>query len=194
MAQSTKQKIARQAGEMLRLRGYEGTSLNDLVAGAGVSKGAFFHYYPNKQAISREVIETYVTEQLLRPLEKQLSEKQSVKEALFAWLEDFYTDFAAHDFKGGCLLGNLALELSDRSEAAREDIKTHFMALENTLVPFLKSLTEQGKLLMEPRQFARLFINAFQGTVMAVKVHKDHIRASRDFQALAGLIEYLIKD
>jgi TetR/AcrR family transcriptional regulator, cholesterol catabolism regulator len=32
-------------------RGYENVSLNDLLAAAGTSKGAFYHYFPSKEAL-----------------------------------------------------------------------------------------------------------------------------------------------
>jgi AcrR family transcriptional regulator len=32
-------------------RGYENTSLNDVIAESGASKGAFYHYYPSKEAL-----------------------------------------------------------------------------------------------------------------------------------------------
>jgi AcrR family transcriptional regulator len=32
-------------------RGYDNTSLNDVIAEAGMSKGAFYHYFPSKEAL-----------------------------------------------------------------------------------------------------------------------------------------------
>jgi AcrR family transcriptional regulator len=32
-------------------RGYDNTSLNDVIAEAGISKGAFYHYFPSKEAL-----------------------------------------------------------------------------------------------------------------------------------------------
>ena len=47
---------------------------------------------------------------------------------------------------------------------------------------------------MEPRQFARLLSSSLQGVMLTVKVHKDKNRAAREFQALAEMIEWMIKD
>ncbi|MEY8015638.1 TetR/AcrR family transcriptional regulator [Mycobacterium servetii] len=38
------------AGLFLR-RGYDNVSLNDLIAAAGISKGAFYHWFPSKEAL-----------------------------------------------------------------------------------------------------------------------------------------------
>ncbi len=40
-----------------RKLGYHGTSVNDIVDQAGVSKGGFYHYYPSKEALFVEVME-----------------------------------------------------------------------------------------------------------------------------------------
>ncbi len=39
------------AAELFLRHGYENVSLNDLIADAGVSKGAFYHWFPSKDAL-----------------------------------------------------------------------------------------------------------------------------------------------
>lgn len=194
MAKTTQAKIIDKAEKLLWQQGYEGTSLNDVVGKAGVSKGAFFHYYPNKQSISRDVINKYSREQLMAPLEKQLSEADSMKSALVNWIGEFFENFKNNNFKGGCLLGNMALELSDQNDHAREVIKQHFLDLENVIASHLKYVEDEGRMAMPPRQFARLLLAAMQGATMMSKVHKDNNRASREFQAIAQFIEMAIKE
>lgn len=194
MAKNTRAKIVEKAEKLLWNQGYEGTSLNEVVDKAGVSKGAFFHYYPNKQAISQEVINKYTQEQLIAPLKKHLEESTSVKNGLFNWVSDFYQTYKGHNFKGGCLLGNMALEMSDQNEAARELIKGHFLEIENIITSKLRPVMDEGKLFIEPRQLARLIIASLQGVILTTKVHKDSNRAGREFQAIAQMIEYTIKD
>ena len=193
MNQTTKKKIIKTASDLLWRDGYEGASLNNVVKQAGVSKGAFFHYYPSKQAITVEILGTYAQEHILGPLEKHLADSHDPKTGLFAWLEESFGAYSQWDYKGGCMLGNFALELSDKDEALREQMKSIFLAWENILVNALRAPAKDGKLMMEPRQFARLIISTYQGVLLTIKVHKDHNRASRDFQALAELIERMIR-
>jgi AcrR family transcriptional regulator len=39
------------AAELFVRRGYDNVSLNDLIADAGISKGAFYHWFPSKEAL-----------------------------------------------------------------------------------------------------------------------------------------------
>jgi AcrR family transcriptional regulator len=43
--------ILDQALALFCSRGYDNASLNDLIAEAGISKGAFYHYFPSKEAL-----------------------------------------------------------------------------------------------------------------------------------------------
>lgn len=193
-AQKTQQNIIDKAQKRIWTQGYEGTSLNQVVADAGVSKGAFFHYYPNKHAISEQVISKYVQENLLDTLDKHMANASSVKKGLLDWVMEFYQTFQANNWKGGCLLGNMALELADQNEAARESLSQHFLDLENTLADYLRPLEAQEKLAIERRQLVRLLIACIQGITMMVKTHKDDTRAARQFQAVGQFIEFSIKD
>lgn len=51
-------------------RGYENVSLNDLLAVAGTSKGAFYHYFPSKEALVTALAERSAAEafEVLRPV------------------------------------------------------------------------------------------------------------------------------
>lgn len=190
----TRAHILKQAVRMFWFGGYEGTSLNDLVAEAGVSKGAFFHYYPNKQAIAVDVVADYAAQELKERLEQALGESADVKAALYNWISGIFEAYKAYRFKGGCLLGNLALELSDRDEAVREAVKTEFLEIENRLCSALKPLEAQGRLQMEARQLARLLIASIQGVTLMTKAHKDSNRAGREFMALGQLLGLTIRD
>lgn len=192
--QTTQKKIVNAAERLILRRGYDGTSLNDVVSAAGVSKGALFHYFTSKRAVSQNILEKYAQEQIFAPLERHLSASPSVKTGLMNFVQETYTLYEQRKFIGGCLVGNFAVELSDRDESVREQVKQIILQWENQLVGFLRPLAAEGKLSMEPRQFARLFIAAFQGAMMMAKVHKDHIRATREFMAVGQLIEAVLQD
>ncbi|HCQ70648.1 MAG: hypothetical protein CL570_07425 [Alphaproteobacteria bacterium] len=193
----TKKKILQHAKTLLWQRGYEGMSLNDLVAKAKISKGGLFHYFPNKKAITTTVLERYFIKHITTVLENHMQGAENamqVKVALLNWLEETYKNYAEKDFKEGCMLGNFALETADTEEDLRELMKAMFIAWENQLVSYLRPLAQDGKLLMDARQFARLLIAMLEGITMTCKVHRDNIRASRDFQAVAEFIERMIRD
>jgi AcrR family transcriptional regulator len=52
------------AQSLFLARGYDNASLNDIIAEAGVSKGAFYHYYPSKEALLEALAERFARQAL----------------------------------------------------------------------------------------------------------------------------------
>ena len=64
----TRSHILDVAGELFAERGYDATSVADICARAGVTKGAFYHHFESKQAVFLELRDRW-----LAPLETQLT-------------------------------------------------------------------------------------------------------------------------
>lgn len=191
---STDKRLLDSAERLFWHHGHHGSSLDRIANDAGQSKGAVFHYFRNKKDITSQVLKKYADEQVLGPIHKHFKASQNTKEALLSWGYEIYQDYVKANFKGGCLLGNMALELSDVDESVRQEMASIFLEWENTLASYFKDEMRMGEILMEPRQFARMVIATLQGITMTTKVHKDKNRAAREFQAFAEMIERLIKD
>lgn len=54
-ATATRRRLVDVAHELFSERGYEGTSIDDVLARAGVSKGALYHHFDNKEALFEAV-------------------------------------------------------------------------------------------------------------------------------------------
>lgn len=193
LSKGTPAKIIDAAKQLFWHQGYKATSLDDIARTAGQSKGAFFHYFRSKNDVARLALNKYAEEEIFTPLSNHFSQSSNIKEALLGWGHELYSAYGQKGYKGGCLLGNMNLELSDRDEDVRQEIARLMLEWENRLTGFFKEEGRSGELLMEPRQFARVVIASLQGTIASVKGHKDKNRAAREFQALAELFERLIK-
>jgi len=66
--EETRAHILDAAGELFAERGYDATSVADICAQAGVTKGAFYHHFASKQAVFLELRDRW-----LAPLEAQLT-------------------------------------------------------------------------------------------------------------------------
>ena len=61
---ASKDKLLRVAFRLFVTNGFDRTSMADLAQAAGVSKGAFHHYYPRKQDILDACLKTYFSDGL----------------------------------------------------------------------------------------------------------------------------------
>jgi len=75
--EETRSHILDVAGELFAERGYDATSVADICAQAGVTKGAFYHHFESKQAVFLELRDRW-----LSPLEAQLKLARDPNETL----------------------------------------------------------------------------------------------------------------
>lgn len=58
LAEETRQLLVSVARQLFTDRGYGATSIEDIVQGAGVARGALYHHFESKEAVFREVYDT----------------------------------------------------------------------------------------------------------------------------------------
>ena len=190
----TKLKIVESAEKLFWHQGHKATSLDEIAKDAGQSKGAFFHYFKSKGDVTRLVLQKYAQEELFAPLEREFAGADDLKPALLGWATYMYEAYTKNQYQGGCLLGNMALELADQDEDLRGEMAAIFLEWENRLVGFIREYAEPEELRMQDRQFARILMACLQGITMSIKVHKDKNRAAREFRAMGEMIEELFRD
>ncbi len=54
--QNRRERLLLAAIDVIRVRGYGATRVDDIAAAAGVTKGSFFHHFPTKEACAREAV------------------------------------------------------------------------------------------------------------------------------------------
>lgn len=75
------QKLLQTGRELFIAKGYEGTSLNELVEHAGGSKASVYSYFKNKEGLFRAVMDEMMRD-LLSPLDEPIDESHSLEESL----------------------------------------------------------------------------------------------------------------
>jgi AcrR family transcriptional regulator len=75
--EETRSHILDVGGELFAERGYDATSVADICARAGVTKGAFYHHFASKQSVFLELRDRW-----LGPLEAQLTLPRGADETL----------------------------------------------------------------------------------------------------------------
>lgn len=121
LALATKTKLLNAALKLVRTNGYEATSVDDLCRDAGVSKGAFFHYFKSKEdlAVAATGHWTAVTGQVFATA--PYNDYEDPLDRLIA-----YIDFRAQLLSGRtlpestCFLGMMAQELFSSNPVIRD--------------------------------------------------------------------------
>ena len=73
-AEATRLTILQKAFELIYVKGYQTTSIDDILATTQVTKGAFYYHFKNKDemgiAIIDELIKPTLTDSFMEPLQK----------------------------------------------------------------------------------------------------------------------------
>jgi TetR/AcrR family transcriptional regulator, transcriptional repressor for nem operon len=124
--------------------GVAGTSTPAVRDAAGVSSSQIYHYFADKDDLTRAVI-AFQTEAILSYQAASLARLDSL-DALRAW-RDVVVDAARQQHgAGGCPLGSLSSELSDDHSWARDALAASFTAWSEAIRTGLAAMTVNGTL------------------------------------------------
>jgi len=123
---ATRQRLVESARYLFWERGFAGTSMADLLAHAKVNSGSFYHFFDSKEALLREVLESYLV--ALHPMIVAPAYAAASKpiERIFAILEGYRERILMTDAQYGCPLGRLALEIDPENRPAHKLIAENF--------------------------------------------------------------------
>src|SRR5260370_16230512 len=114
---ATRKRIVAAAAALIRERGVAETSLDDVIARAGVSKSQLYLYFPGRAALLRGVV-AHNGELVLDAQEPHLGSLESWK-AVRAWLDALVELQVAAGARGGCPVGALVGQLAETDEQTR---------------------------------------------------------------------------
>ena len=145
--------------------GFQGVSVDDIVAKTGLTKGAFFHHFPSKDhvghAIIDEVLTALVRGRWLAPLE---SCKNPV-EGITRQLEKIIEQTPEKDLALGCPLNNLTQEMSAVDPVFRKKLTAVLEFWVGGVEGHLRRAQKDGYLSKKahPRQVAEFVVMAHEG-------------------------------
>src|SRR5579862_6575613 len=146
---SAKTKLLDAAVDVIRAKGYSATTVDDLCQAAGVTKGAFFHYFASKEALAiaaaghfaalaARLFGTVPYRQLADPVERLLGYVEFRKALLRGELSEFT-----------CLLGSLVQETYQThpgiQEACEKGLSEHTVMLEQDIAAALRKYPSDGQ-------------------------------------------------
>jgi len=175
-ATATRDQILDAAARLIHLRGYHGTSLDDVLRGSGVGKGNFYYYFRSKEDLGFAIIDRVVERFLERTLEPAFVDLTADPlDQVRAFLDRLLEVQRQRNCVGGCPMGNLASELSDVHEGFRQRLADIFERWRVMLAATLERGRESGRLRadLDAASAAGFVVAALEGAILMAKVTKD---------------------
>ena len=175
-AAATRDQILDAAARLIHLRGYYGTSLDDVLRESGVGKGNFYYYFRSKEDLGFAIIDRVVERFLERTLEPAFVDLTADPlDQVRAFLDRLLEVQRQRNCVGGCPMGNLASELSDVHEGFRQRLANIFERWRVTLATTLERGRASGRLRadLDAASAAGFVVAALEGAILMAKVTKD---------------------
>ncbi len=193
-AERTTAYIIETVAPVFNKHGYIGTSMSDLTEATGLTKGALYGNFENKEALALAAFE-YSSKRLLETIGEKLNTEGSSLEKLFA-LTKFYRNYDIFTLDmGGCPVLNVGVDAQHNNEllksAAKETIKT----IEGKIALVLENGVNNNelKLPVTPLQFAKQFYTMLQGAVAMATITGDRKYLLNTVAYLEQLVQKEIK-
>ncbi|MGV9700586.1 TetR/AcrR family transcriptional regulator [Streptomyces sp. NPDC003470] len=176
--------------ELFWRRGYEATSMSDLVEHLGVGRASIYATFGNKRELYLKALERY-EQGLLPELLEELARPGPALPGVRSLVRRYAAEATAEDERGrGCFVTNTAAELAPHDPVAARRVERNWDRLETVLHAALTRARAQGELPAgrDPLTLARMLLVLLQGLRVVGKASQDPARV-RDAaeQALALL-------
>jgi TetR/AcrR family transcriptional repressor of nem operon len=190
---SLKGKFIQESLKLFSLKGFESTSIHDILSAANASRGGFYCHFASKEDLFHEVLKearNIWRERNLAGLDRVKESGRKLKKLLQNYCNRYLLD--TDNFPGGCIFVKFAVELGDLRPHLAQEVHKGFIGLKK----MIKRLLAEGQAAGE---FARnidldvateILFNGMLGASISYNTDKSvrHLKHS-----INALIDYLEK-
>jgi TetR/AcrR family transcriptional repressor of nem operon len=171
----TREALVRAGLEVLTEKGFSTSGIDEILRRVAVPKGSFYHYFPSKDVFGIELVDRYAA-YFARKLDRFLADESLTPlQRLRAFVNDAKDGMARHDFKRGCLVGNLGQEMGALPELFRERLSEAFSGWQERVERCLLAAKEADEVspAADCGQLAVVFWIGWEGAVLRAKLEQN---------------------
>jgi len=170
---STRDRIVLAGLRLFAAKGYQSTSIVDLLQEADAHSGSFYHFFPTKQDLLLAVLKTYrdgIEPMLLAPAWDGIVDPIA---KVFALLAAYRRALENSGCTYGCPIGSLALELHEPDPPVRELLAVNFSGWVSHIRACLDAACSRLPRTVDTEQLATFVLTTMEGGVMQARTHRS---------------------
>jgi TetR/AcrR family transcriptional regulator, transcriptional repressor for nem operon len=167
-------KVLTKAVNLFWLKGYNGTSMQDLVDGLGISRSSLYDTYGDKHTLFLKSLENY-KKAVSAKMEAIVGGANSAKDAVKMLLEFIIGELLSDKEHKGCFLVNAAVEVASHDPEVNKIICQSDREVEEYFFQAIKNGKEKGEIVnkQDPRALAGFILNNIKGVRVTAKSVND---------------------
>nr|WP_294944552.1 TetR/AcrR family transcriptional regulator [uncultured Mucilaginibacter sp.] len=168
------EEVLSKAVNIFWLKGYNATSMQDLVDGLGISRSSLYDTYGDKHTLYMKALESYQcvnSQKFARVINSGKPAKETVKSLL-----EFVVDNLLNDkSQKGCFIVNAEVEVALHDKEVGSMIQKNDQQLEDSFYFVIKKAQDSGELhsQQDARALARFMFNTVKGIQVTAKSTND---------------------
>jgi TetR/AcrR family transcriptional regulator, transcriptional repressor for nem operon len=169
----TRTRLVLSAMQLFWEKGYNSTSIADVLQTAKVNSGSLYYFFPGKSDLLVAVLDMYhdgIRPMLLDPAWAGVDDPI---ERIFALLARYRKSLLDTECCYGCPIGSLALELHEPDPAVRERLAKNFEAWIDAIEECLLEAKAQLRANLHRRGLAQFVLTTMEGGVMQARTFRD---------------------
>jgi AcrR family transcriptional regulator len=190
---SARDKIVEAAMDLFWSKGYNSTSIADILSRTQLNSGSLYHAFPGKQDILVAVLQAYrdgLYPMLITPAWEGVEDPI---ERIFALLAFYRRAIVETECAYGCPIGSLALELHEADPVVRDLLAVNFTGWTEAIESCLAEAADRLPGDLDRKALAELVLTTMEGGVMQARTHRDVAYFDRGIAALRHYFELLTR-
>ena len=191
---SLKETIIHESLKLFSLKGFESTSLHDILTASNASKGGFYNHFASKEDLFYEVLQE--ARKIWR--ERNLAGLDAISEPIqkiIKLLENFQDQYLldSDNFPGGCIFITFAVELGDQRPHLSQEVNKGFIGLKRMIQQFLVEGKKSGELRnrVDPNSVTEILFNGMLGASVGYNANKSVEGLEKSINSLIDYLETL---
>ena len=193
-SRETQELIINKSFDLFYEKGYNATSIPDIMKKTSLSKGAFYHHFKNKHEIGKKVIEVIIRKRIKEGFIVPLSDiNNNFPELLLDVFTNRIKNYSEREKALGCPANNLIGEIGYSEEDFRIILKTLIEEWREALIKTIDIGKDRGEInsKVNSSSTAISLICAFEGVRSVRKVYDDDIIFNEFMESMGSFIKNL---
>lgn len=191
---SLRERIVHEALRLFSLKGYLSTSIDDILAATGASKGGLYNHFKSKDELFLVVLEEarkIWREKVLDSLGETDNHLDKVIHFLNNYRDRYLRD--AENIPGGCIFVTLSVELDDQRPEFAEKVRLGYVGVKKILLEMLEAAQAEGQIKpgVDPAELSELIFTGMIGSSVLFGMDKSRETLARSIDPLIGHLERL---
>lgn len=185
-----RQEILETVTEIVHSKGYNGTSIQDILQATHMGKGQFYYYFSSKQELGLALIDYCFQKWHQRVIKNILETENPPKVKLNRMLDCALDIHQKNGGKCGCFFGNLAIELSEHNELFRQKLNQVFEVWIDHLAVLFAEIAAQEELPIQTDSqiLAQSVVAMIEGGILLMKNRQDVQTLENVFSVIKKMI------